>query len=371
MTSPIKTSNSSPRRRKNDLRSSNTIKRVVRKHEEDYDGFQNFIHSLEVKRTTALNWVQQYRGRLHEVQMRKKRGGKKEGSVKLNEQHIDAIAEYLEDNPLITLRELSDNIKRDFDISVHPSTIDKRIRGLFTLKKKSTIVPENMNSLVNKEKRKEYVIKVQDLLRQRDTRVIFLDECNFNLFCSRSEGRSRVGERCVIRGPASKGQNIHCIGLMSQFGIEKLEVRRGSFTAQAAAQLIEDFVTVWIAANPHLNLCIVIDNAPAHARIDEIVGRHLRLTVLRLAPYSYLLNPIEMLWSALKAGVKRFLSGNMVEILDNSNLNGLTMKEARLRRLEEAIQSGISSIVMHDCLHYVQHVSKHYRGCELLHDIRD
>ena len=42
---------------------------------------------------------------------------------------------------------------------------------------------------------------------------------------------------------------------------------------------------------------LIVDNAPAHARLERFLEHHENVQILRLDPYSYLLNPIELLWS--------------------------------------------------------------------------
>ena len=45
----------------------------------------------------------------------------------------------------------------------------------------------------------------------------------------------------------------------------------------------------------------ITDHAPAHASMEEIVAEHENVRMIRLAPYSYLLNPIELVWSSYKS----------------------------------------------------------------------
>ncbi|OWZ08718.1 hypothetical protein PHMEG_00018694 [Phytophthora megakarya] len=62
-------------------------------------------------------------------------------------------------------------------------------------------------------------------------------------------------------------------------------------------------------------IAIVTDNAPAHSNVeklahqmlaqDEIVNLN-KLEMLRLGPYSPIMNPIEGCWNSLKARIKRF-----------------------------------------------------------------
>lgn len=87
---------------------------------------------------------------------------------------------------------------------------------LYSLKKVH-VEPATMNNEVNKRKRATYVNTLNRYIQQ-GRQVIWLDETNFNLFCRRTKGRSRIGERAVQKVPASRGKNIHLLGAISATG---------------------------------------------------------------------------------------------------------------------------------------------------------
>lgn len=55
---------------------------------------------------------------------------------------------------------------------------------------------------------------------------------------------------------------------------------------------------------------LVVDNAPCHTRAEEVFGERsfVGAELLRVGPYSPMLNPIENVFSAYKASFKRFLA---------------------------------------------------------------
>ncbi|OAF63600.1 hypothetical protein A3Q56_08692, partial [Intoshia linei] len=68
-----------------------------------------------------------------------------------------------------------------------------------------------------------------------------------------------------------------------------------------------------------------MNNAPCHSHIEDILSEQefLEHYILRLAPYSPMLNPIEKVWSVIKSEVKRHLSIRMPQILvaDRKNMS--------------------------------------------------
>ena len=91
------------------------------------------------------------------------------------------------------------------------------------------------------------------------------------------------------------------------------------------------------------NVVIILDNAPCHRGIEDFVETcesHLRPQIIRMAPYSAPLSPIEMYWSSFKACAKRQLALRSAELVAPSP-PGMTQKEYKLQLLENIIDSAI------------------------------
>ena len=61
---------------------------------------------------------------------------------------------------------------------------------------------------------------------------------------------------------------------------------------------------------------LVCENSPVHSRFDLAAQEH-GFNLLRLGPYSPMLNPIENVWSVVKAHIKRF---NRVPVVEGSGV---------------------------------------------------
>ena len=105
---------------------------------------------------------------------------------------------------------------------------------------------------------------------------------------------------------------------------------------------------------------LVIDNAPRHSRIEEILEdpEFEGNVILRLPPYSPMLNPIEPVWSVSKAEIKSQLALNIGDILSGVNQGNLTMTEFRLQALESIIRDGISVITPGLCNSEIAAISR-------------
>ena len=83
---------------------------------------------------------------------------------------------------------------------------------------------------------------------------------------------------------------------------------------------------------------VVMDNAPVH---NNAFMRHANHEVVKLPPYSPMLNPIEMAFSTVKASIKQDINRRMDEILNRAIplQRGLTLTAYRDELLREIVQA--------------------------------
>ncbi|KAG3240152.1 hypothetical protein PI124_g14949 [Phytophthora idaei] len=129
-------------------------------------------------------------------------------------------------------------------------------------------------------------------------------------------------------------------------------LKRTYETVKASATYREYFVGKKVA--------IVLDNAPAHnqtaERLEEVIAEHGDLELLRLGPYSPMINPIEGCFSVFKARVKAYLAEHTQRMfLLGAQLN---MTEARMSLLEDAATVSISCMNRHLVVAMVLHCQR-------------
>jgi len=212
--------------------------------------------------------------------------------------------------------------------------------------------PTGMNSPENKARRVQYVQTLMEHRHQRRN-IVYIDETNFNLFIKRKFGRSKIGSRCAIVEPNNRGKNLHCIGAIYSEGLIDFRTRRGSLKKQDFIQYLENLHDI-CRERELLPVTFVIDNAPAHQQCEQNFQRD-DCIILRLAPYSFLINPIKKVWSAFKSEVKRLMSAERPAIINYIRQpGGLTIEEFRMRKQEEAANQARRSmsdlIISRSCL---------------------
>ena len=87
---------------------------------------------------------------------------------------------------------------------------------------------------------------------------------------------------------------------------------------------------------------VVLDNAPCHSHIEEILleEEFKDHKFLRLAGYTPVFNPIEHVWYVVKADIKRNMVENMADMLNDELHGSLTIMEYSLQFLERFMGIG-------------------------------
>lgn len=152
--------------------------------------------------------------------------------------------------------------------------------------------------------------------------------------------------------PGSKGPNVHMIGAISSFGPEFIQLKRGAYRHEDCNDWLQNLIDIVTARGvPVEEIVVIMDNAPAHSRMEE-VAEDRGFTILRLGPYSPMLNPIENIWSVVKAHVKRF---NRTPVV-----TGPGVIEQRLQYLENILTGSINEITPYLCSQAILHTHNFY-----------
>ena len=318
--------------------------RIVSCYESGGD-WRALADSLDINKKTAYTWLKSNRRSFEQ------RGGNR--PKKLTEEQIDIVCVEVERNPAITLKGLVDKIKAIFDIDVSIQTVYNYLHGRLITLKKAHVEIITMNDAPNKEKRRQYVERISHFMQQNKT-IIWMDETNLNLFCRRTQSRSRRGERAINILPSCRGPNVHVIGATSSFQVIKWSRRRGSFKADTAMQWVEDMLLNLPHGISPDTTVLVIDNAPCHSRIEECEARFPGFIVQRLGPYSPMLNPIENIWSKVKSLVK-----NQMKV---PNVMPPAVGEQRLAFVETLIDRAMGQVTNRDCANCCQHAQGFFRA---------
>lgn len=325
--------------------------------------WQTITEALHVPYRTAYGWLQNAGEPL------RRRGGDRRS--KLNPHQIATVIIWLEENCQLSIASIRDRIQVELGLVVSQQTVSRCLDGAMLTYKKVHQLPFGVNFPANKQLRQVFVGNLLQAIAAHK-HLLYVDETNYNLFCRRSFGRARRGQRAVVKMPNSKGANLHVIGAISSHGLVHWERQRGSLKSPNFNLWLRRCLQAALAAGVHPDaIVVIIDNAPAHSRAEEVVEEDAfhGAQVLRLAPYSPMLNAIEIIWSALKARLKANLQSRFGELMAGDPAGHLTQTEFRLRFLEHSVDQAMPHMTPEMCARACNHVQGHYEAALMLQDI--
>lgn len=182
----------------------------------------------------------------------------------------------------------------------------------------------------NKRKRAWHWRRIKKIAHER---LRFLDEAGATTILTRLYARAVGGERSSEAVPRNYGASTSVISTIGCSGVAATMLIEGSVDTLVFNAYCQEVL------RPTLKLgdVIVLDNLGAHraSRIEEIT-HSCGATVLWLPPYSPDFSPIELMWSKVKAYLKKVKARTQTD-------------------LEKAIAAALSTITVSDCLNWFRH----------------
>ena len=177
------------------------------------------------------------------------------------------------------------------------------------------------------EKRKEWA---KSITADQLEHLVFLDESGVNIDMTRRYGRARSSERCVDHAPLNTPQTTTVLSSIRFNGEKAFTTYQGGTTGERFVSYLKDTLLPTL----HPGDIVVMDNMRSHhvkAVGDLLVANG--MIPLYLPPYSPDLNPIEKMWSKVKAILRSWKIRTLDALLD-------------------AIPRALELVSVHDCQHW-------------------
>lgn len=148
--------------------------------------------------------------------------------------------------------------------------------------------------------------------------LVFLDESGCNTSLHRTHGRARRGQRLAASVPRNWKENTTIIGALSVAGWQAL-----TLPGAADRLAFEAFVEKILVPSLRAGQIVILDNLNTHkSALAQRLVQAAGCSWVFLPPYSPDMNPIEMMWSKLKAHL-RAVAARTQEDLDAAISSGL------------------------------------------------
>lgn len=177
------------------------------------------------------------------------------------------------------------------------------------------------------EKRREWAETITSDMVEH---LVFLDESGVNTDMTRLYGRAPSSQRAIDHAPLNTPRTTTVLSSIRLDGEKAFTTYQGGTTGEPFVQYLKETLLPTLRPGD----IVVMDNMRSHhvKAVREILEAK-GMKVLYLPPYSPDLNPIEKMWSKMKA----ILRGWKIRCLDH---------------LPDAIQRALACVSQMDCAHW-------------------
>ena len=178
--------------------------------------------------------------------------------------------------------------------------------------------------------------------------TVFVDECGYNIWTARSQGRAIRGERAYRQVCGRRGRNLTvAFAISPTAGL----VFHSAIIGRMNARKFADFLAqTRLHLDPDEQVVFIYDDAPAHHNPGN-PGPNTKLKKLPL--YSPFLNIVEQAISLLKASIKADISRPEIQReinnRDEARRQGSPLGHYRTQLLMEALHSNAGTITVAKC----------------------
>lgn len=329
------------------------------------DSIANIARWLNVKSKTVTSIRRRYEltGRRDRIL----RGGDR--VPKLGVEHMQLLLASLDENPLLTLKEMRRSLQDRFDgLDLSEATVSRALdKQLITLKclSRDADVPVARNTPENRARRQEFAEWLIGLAPE--CHLIYVDETGFNIWTRRSRGRSQRGQRVRRMLHTQRGVQVNVLqAIAPDLGLAHHKIVCQTLTANLFQAFVEELLQA-VSNRDDVNnadqFCIIMDGARFHngVRIPEQFAANWRVVVL--PPYSPFLNPVESAHSCLKAAIKRQLSQPQVQLELDNPAPETTLREWRILVLHRIAEEATADVTAVKCGGWFRHMLRYLPRC--------
>lgn len=158
--------------------------------------------SLNVNQRSAYRIIQQYKQSGKREALRSGGPPKRKFTLAM----VEEVVSFVERKPTATLEEIKRHVMDTYHITVSTTTITRYLDGELITLKLSRSVPFQWNFDAIKIERSDFAhwMMAEGVMKN----LIYTDECGFNVWTARTQGRSLCGTRAVRLVEGQRGQNL-------------------------------------------------------------------------------------------------------------------------------------------------------------------
>ncbi|XP_067032054.1 uncharacterized protein [Acropora muricata] len=318
--------------------------RIVHAFEDVHEDYLTIAETIGVKRSTARGIVSRYvrEGRIAE----RPRGGA--NHVRVDDAMRDCLDNIISANCLLTIAEMNRElrIRLPYKQVINERTVARALEGMLYRMKLARPLLADRNRPDALQKRVEYGNWFMG--HAVVNHMVFIDECGYNIWTSRSQRRALRGKRAYCQVCGQRGGNVTvALAISPTSGL----VFHSAILGGMNGRRFDDFLAqTRLNLDPDEHVIFIYDGAPAHSN-PAIPGPNSELT--KFQPYSPFPNIVKQAVSALKAAIKADISCPEIQVQMNdcteARHQGLALGNYRTQLLLQALQRNIGTITVAKC----------------------
>ena len=243
---------------------------------------------------------------------------------------------------------------------IHDHTVARTLEGMLYRVKLARPLPAERNRPDVLQKRVNYA---NWFMRHAVVNyTVFVDECGYNIWTFRSQGRARTGERAYRQVCGQQGRNVTvALAISPTNGL----VFHSAFLGGMNGNKFDDFLAqARLNLDPDEHVIFIYDGAPAHS---NPVNPGPNTELKKLPPYSPFLNIVEQAISALKAAIKADISRPEIQQQMNDRADarrqGIALGNYRTQLLLDALQRNVGTITAAKCGQWYRFMQTYIPRC--------
>jgi transposase len=292
------------------------------------DGYAEGLTTAVIAKQLKVGrpWVRGVKQRWRDLRLRVAIQQKHGRNRKLTEADRLQLSKLVDQTPDATLKQFHERL----NLPVSISTVVRALKDMkLTFKKKSLHASEQNRPDV-KLKREEWANCMPGL---NVDKLVFYDEIGVNTKMVRLHGRCAASQRLVDFAPVGHYSSSTLMSAMRLDGVVAPMLLDGPVNGETFAGYVEQILAPALKPGD----IFILDNLPAHksARVTAAI-EGAGCVLVYLPPYSPDFNPIENMWSKVKASVRTAAARTLDAVVD-------------------AVSIALHSVTLSDCDGYFSH----------------
>ena len=200
----------------------------------------------------------------------------------MTEEHKSAVLSWVDNDCLLTLKELVFRLQDTFGVSVFASCVNRCLREFHYTIKSFDFIPAALNCTSTIEQHFDYAQKYRQLEQEYLAEAfIFVGEVGFKISTRPKRGRSDFGTRATTPAPFSRSRNISIVAVINKEGMICFKIHNQAVTA-TDFQVCLGEIKIKCNSKGIDNPVLVLDYARIHHARNLLWGS---FTVFYLPPY--------------------------------------------------------------------------------------